>query len=151
MPNDDSDINGEGCLQPVLFMFLGALALLFFCWMGWFNFDATLDGDVVTDYAPEPIEHCSLKAEDARAAAAARMPVESHFVWLDWDANPVSDQVDYYTLYIGKATNPPAKLKLGNQTSIRVIRNHPDTYARITASNAVGESPKSNEVHFTTP
>lgn len=78
-------------------------------------------------------------------------PVDSYFAWLDWDANPPSDNVSYYTLYMGTGTNPATKMELGNQTSIRVIRNHPHQYYRLTATNSVGESQKSNEVHLVTP
>lgn len=78
-------------------------------------------------------------------------PVDSHFVWLDWDANPAAESVLYYTLYLGEWPNPSFKIRLGNQTSIQVLRNHYHTYATVTASNSIGESPHSNEVHFISP
>lgn len=76
--------------------------------------------------------------------------VPSRFVWLDWDHSP-SEDVQYYTLYIGDWPNPQNKIKLGYQNSIQVLRTSYHTYAAVTATNTVSESPRSNEIHFVSP
>lgn len=81
----------------------------------------------------------------------AATPDPTRFVTLDWNANPESDNVLYYTLYIGDWPNPPAHIELGPQTSIQVLLNHYHTYVAVTATNAVGESLRSNEVHIVNP
>ena len=61
--DDRDDVNGQGCLQPMLFVCVCLLAFFACCLMGWFlRLDATLEGDA-TIYAREPVEHCSLKPE----------------------------------------------------------------------------------------
>lgn len=77
--------------------------------------------------------------------------VPSNFVWLDWDHNAPADNVQYYTLYIGDWPNPQNKIKLGYQNSIQVLRTSYHTYAAVTATNTVAESPRSNEIHYTSP
>ena len=75
-----------------------------------------------------------------------------NFVVLEWDPNPAGDHVTNYILYMGTQSHSyPAKLVLGNQTSVGILNNHPITYCALTAKNAVGESPKSAEVSFTHP
>lgn len=137
-------------LQRALLACLCLLAFAVPLLMAWIlRLDATLEGDA-TLYGPEPVEHCSLKKE--AAAAAPRTPIDSYFVYLDWDPNPPSDNVTNYILYMGTSPGQhPARIVLGNQTTVRVLKNHPITYCTVSAKNATAESGKSNEVNFTNP
>lgn len=82
-------------------------------------------------------------------AATRRTGITGNLVWLDWNANPPSDNVTNYILYMGTQSGTyEAKIVLGNQTSVQVIKNHPVTYCAISAVNRNGESPKSSEVSF---
>lgn len=97
------------------------------------------------------ISFCFLVLASSFMLLRPATPVDSHFVWLDWDANAPSENVLYYTLYLGESSSPQSKIELGYQTSIQVIRNHIHTYAAVTASNQFGESPRSNEVYIISP
>ncbi len=75
---------------------------------------------------------------------------------LSWDPPATGDAIGY-NIYMGEVSAVvegggrslglyAGHVALGNQLSVPVFLNHPRTYFTITAVNAVGEGPPSNEL-----
>ena len=78
---------------------------------------------------------------------------------LSWTA-PATGAVTGYNIYMGERSSVvgddgrdlslyAGHIALGNQLSVQVFLNHPTTYFSITAVNAIGEGPPSNELMVT--
>ena len=65
-----------------------------------------------------------------------------------WDANPPGDSVLYYTLYVGSSPGSySSSINVGNVTSYTFHAGSLGLYYALTATNANGESAKSEERH----
>jgi len=65
-----------------------------------------------------------------------------------WDANPGGDNVLYYTLYVGASSGTyGSSVNVGNVTSYTYQAQQSGLYYALTATNANGESAKSEEIH----
>lgn len=68
-------------------------------------------------------------------------------VTLGWDPSPDTTVIGYRILMGIESQNYVAKITLGNQTSVKVLINHPTTYFVVTAYTAAGlESSPSGEL-----
>ena len=71
-------------------------------------------------------------------------------VTLGWDPSPDTTVIGYRILMGTQSQNYVAKITLGNQTSVKVLINHPTTYFVVTAYTAAGlESSPSGELVLT--